>query len=726
MNLFLRALPAVAFSVLFAFALYLAGSGDEIGPAFVPWANTLVVAAGLSFGVVLGLLGKRSVGLYRDWRNAAPGAGLRLRLLGLLLILTIPPWILLYGFSLKFLNSTIDSWFRVEVEQALFAARDVVRESLQAEQNFAIERTRSLSDSLMVLDLNAELNEALERSGALQLSVFDERGESIASASADTRFLLPISPTNLDRERALESPFCDVEGQGNSALTLRVLRPLSGARWLEARFAPTRNWAERANQIEIQLNEYKQLKYLRGALKTTLVIVLSVVLLLGALVALYLALAISKRLVAPLTNLVAANRRVAAGDYTARVEEGGATELALLARSFNQMTGDLERANVQAHHSGIQAMADRSFLETVLERIRSGVLILDGEKLKGANAAASELLEVPLTQMLGQSLEFLGQTHSRLRPLTEMLLMHARTQAREWRAEIALDAALGKQLILLRGARLPDAPSESSTGLTSTGLTSAGLSGTGTGGQVVICDDEGDVARTQRDSAWSEVARRLAHEIKNPLTPIQLAAERLRRKYLTTLPEADRDVLDRATHTIVAQVESLKTMVNAFSDYSRPPQLQMLPVDVPGLAYEVAELYASESQKVSFEFDFEAVRSASKLRADSGRLRQLLHNLIKNAQEAADGKAVIIQISAQLRTEGNGRWYELSIADNGPGLPSALRERLFEPYTTSKTKGTGLGLAIVKKIAEEHGGSVRADVKQEGGAVFRVRFPLNV
>ena len=709
MNFFLRLLPSIAFLVLFAFALYLAGSGDEIGPAFVPWANSLVVAAGLSFGVVLGLLGKRSVGLYRDWRNAAPGAGLRLRLLGLLLILTIPPWILLYGFSLRFLNSTVDSWFRVEVEQALFAARDVVRESLQAEQNFAIERTHLLSDSLMVMDLDAELNEALERSGALQLSVFDERGESIASASADTRFLLPISPSNLDRERALDAPFCDVEGEGNSALTLRVLRPLSGARWLEARFAPARNWAERANQIEVQLNDYKQLKYLRGALKTTLVIVLSVVLLLGALVALYLALAISKRLVAPLTNLVAANRRVAAGDYSARVAEGGATELALLARSFNQMTGDLERANVQAQHSGIQAMADRSFLETVLERIRSGVLILDGEKLKSANAAASELLEAPLTQMLGVSLESLGQTHSRLRPLTEMLLMHARNQAREWRAEIALDAALGKQLILLRGARLPDA---------------SGLSGAG--GQVVICDDEGDVARTQRDSAWSEVARRLAHEIKNPLTPIQLAAERLRRKYLTTLPEADRDVLDRATHTIVAQVESLKTMVNAFSDYSRPPQLQMLPVDVPGLAYEVAELYASESQKVSFEFDFEGVRSAAKLRADSGRLRQLLHNLIKNAQEAADGKPVTIQISAQLRTEGNSRWYELSVADNGPGLPSALRERLFEPYTTSKTKGTGLGLAIVKKIAEEHGGSVRADVKQEGGAVFRVRFPLNV
>lgn len=703
MKYLIRAVPVLAFLLLFAFALYLAGTGDEIGPAFAPWANGLVVAAGLALGVVLGLLINRALGIYRDWRRAAPGAGLRLRLFGLLLLLTIPPWILLYGFSLRFLNATVDSWFRVEVEQALLAARDVARDALQAEQSLALERTRGIAEDLDALDLDGRLDDALESSGALQLSVFDDRGQLEATASADTRFLFPTPLSRADRERALESGFCELDGEGNTALTLRVLSPVDGSRWLEARFAPARNWPQRANQIESQLNDYSKLKYLRTALKTTLLIVLSVVLLLGALVALYLAFAISKRLVAPLTALVAANRRVAAGDYSARVEEGGATELSLLARSFNQMTGDLQNANEQAVKSAQQAMEDRSFLETVLERIRSGVLILDGEKLKGANAAASELLEVPLAPLFSTALADIGQRHTRLRPLTEMLLMYARTEAREWRAEIALDADRGKQLILLRGARLPDGV-----------------------GQVVIADDEGDVARTQRESAWGEVARRLAHEIKNPLTPIQLAAERLRRRYLDTLPESDRDVLDRATHTIVAQVESLKTMVNAFSDYSRPPQLQMLPVDVPGIALEVAELYASDSQLVQFQFDFEPVRHLAKLRADAGRLRQLLHNVIKNAQEAAEGRAVLIQISATLVQEGNNRWFELCIADNGPGLPSALRERLFEPYTTSKTKGTGLGLAIVKKIAEEHGGNVRADAKTEGGAVFKVRFPMGL
>jgi nitrogen fixation/metabolism regulation signal transduction histidine kinase len=703
MRALLRLLPIVSFTILFAFALFLAGSGAEIGPKFVSWANYLVIAAGLALGVVLGLLFNRSMDIYNDWRKAEPGAGLRLRLFGLLLLLALPPWILLYGFSLRFLNATIDSWFRVEVEQALLASQEIVRSSLQTEQNFAIQKTTQQLPLLDALDIQSAVNEALEKTGAAQLSVFDSDGKSIASASADTRFLLPTPISLSDRERALLASFCDLEGDSNSDLSLRVLAPLSGARFVEARYVPATDWSKQANAITAQLDSYEKLKYLRGALKTTLLIVLSLVLLLGALVAMYLAIAISKRLVAPLTRLVAANRRVAAGDYSARVEEGGATELSLLARSFNQMTGDLERANEQAQQSGLQAMADRSFLETVLQRIRSGVLIIDGERLRAANSAASELLEVPLTLMSGASLQSIGDNHHRVKPLIEMLLMHARTEARDWRAEIALDAALGKQLILLRGARLPDGQ-----------------------GQVVIADDESDVARTQRESAWSEVARRLAHEIKNPLTPIQLAAERLRRKYLDTLPESERDVLDRATHTIVAQVESLKTMVNAFSDYSRPPQLQMLPVDVPNLALEVAELYASESQQVSFEFDFSSVRDVAKLRADSGRLRQLLHNLIKNAQEAAEGKAVTIQISASTINEGSATWFELCIADNGPGLPGALRERLFEPYTTSKTKGTGLGLAIVKKIAEEHGGNVRADAKKDGGALFRVRFPMNV
>jgi nitrogen fixation/metabolism regulation signal transduction histidine kinase len=698
-----RLVPILAFIVLFAFAIYLAGEGREIGPSFGPWAHWLTLAAGLAFGIVLALLVRRGMALYRDWRQAAPGAGLRVRLLLLLLLLTLPPWVLLYGFSLRFLNASVDSWFRVDVEQALNAARDLARESLQAEQSQAIRDAQKLAERLLLVsDAQSEINQQLDELRALQISVFDDRGETIATASADPRFIFSETPNSAERERVSAGAFSELIGQGNQDLVVRVIAPIESGKTLEVKTAPSQNWVQRANEVEKQLFDYRQLKFLRGALKTTLLFVLTFVLLLGALIALYMAFAIARRLVAPLTELVEANRKVAAGDYTARVNEGGATELALLARSFNQMTSDLSFANEHAQQSGVQAQSDRRFLETVLERIRSGVLVLEGEKLRTANAAASELFEVPLDGLVGQDLSKLANEHVRLRPLTEMLLMYARGQQREWRAEIALDAALGKQLILLRGARLPD-----------------------DSGQVIIADDEGDVARTQRESAWGEVARRLAHEIKNPLTPIQLAAERLRRKYLLTLKDEDRDVMDRATHTIVAQVEAMKTMVNAFSDYARPPQITMQSVDIPELAREVAELYASESQKVSFQFQFQS--GPQKVKADSGRLRQLMHNLIKNAQEAAEGKPVQIDVSTAIADEGARHWFELTIADNGPGLPESLRDRLFEPYTTSKTKGTGLGLAIVKKIVEEHGGQIRAENRKETnktGAVIRVRLPV--
>ena len=724
MNFILRVLPVLAFALLIFFALYLAGSGDEIGPRFVPWAPWLVAAAGLALGTLLGLLCKRALGLYREWRQAAPGAGLRMRLFGLLLVLALPPWILLYGFSLRFLNSAIDSWFRVEVEQALEAARSIARDALENDQTLAKDRAQDIAqDVAYALDVDAALREALDRTRALALTVVDARGDVIANASADTRFLFPLRPSRDELDAAELMPTSVLEGEGSSALSMRVLVSMSGTRYLLAQFAPNRDWVAKSDIIERQLSEYSRFKFLRGALKTTLTLVLSFVLLLGALAAFYLAFAISRRLVAPLTELVAANRKVAAGDYSVRVEERGATELALLARSFNQMTSELSALNTQARQSSDQAQLERRFLESVLERIRSGVLVVEGDILKTANVAASELFELPISKLSGRKLSELEREFPRLQPLINALRQQSLTEAREWRTEIALESALGKQMLLLRGARLPDGS-----------------------GQVVIADDESDVARTQRESAWGEVARRLAHEIKNPLTPIQLAAERLRRKYLAILPESERDVLDRATDTIVAQVEALKTMVNAFSDYARPPQLAMQSVAIEPLAREVADLYVSDPQGLQFQFDFARApngKTLPKVKADSGRLRQLLHNLIKNAQEAGleprqgassseprPREATQIDISGSLSVDGDRNWYELCIRDYGPGIPDALRERLFEPYTTSKSKGTGLGLAIVKKIVEEHGGQIRAEnYRAEGlitGTTIRVRFPVNV
>lgn len=243
-------------------------------------------------------------------------------------------------------------------------------------------------------------------------------------------------------------------------------------------------------------------------------------------------------------------------------------------------------------------------------------------------------------------------------------------------------------------------------------------------GYVAVFDDLTVLNRAQRDAAWGEVARRLAHEVKNPLTPIQLAAERLRRRFLGRLSPEEGELIDRATHTIVTQVEALKTMVNAFADYARPPQLATRPIALHALLGEVLDLYEND-QRISLTRQFAA--GEPRVRVDAVRLRQALHNLLKNALEAiGETRKPQIQVATRIVHDDEQDWIELSVADNGPGLPLEFGERWFEPYTSSKSRGTGLGLAVVKKIVEEHGGSVRAENRATGGAEFTLRLPLDM
>jgi nitrogen fixation/metabolism regulation signal transduction histidine kinase len=276
-----------------------------------------------------------------------------------------------------------------------------------------------------------------------------------------------------------------------------------------------------------------------------------------------------------------------------------------------------------------------------------------------------------------------------------------REGAREWREEVVVDNGGERRVLMLRGTELGGAGEDA--------------------GFVAVFDDLTQLDRAQRDAAWAEVARRLAHEVKNPLTPIQLAAERLRRRFIGRLPPDETELLDRATHTIVSQVEALKAMVNAFGDYSRPPQIDARPLSLHALIGEVLDLYEND-QRIQLTRRF--APGDPILRADAGRLRQLLHNLLKNSLEAiGDRCKPHIEVSTSDVAESGRHWIELAIADNGPGLPTGFGERWFEPYTTSKAKGTGLGLAVAKKIAEEHGGSIRADNRPGGGAVFTLRLP---
>jgi nitrogen fixation/metabolism regulation signal transduction histidine kinase len=419
----------------------------------------------------------------------------------------------------------------------------------------------------------------------------------------------------------------------------------------------------------------------------------------------------ARRLVAPLRDLAEGTRAVADGDYETQLTESGQDEVGFLVESFNDMTRRLAMARDETRRSQQQVEDQRRYLETVLSQLSTGVLTLDeNARVFTSNKAASQILGVQLNDEPGQTLQEISRRHPHLLPLEHVLQARvdnpdpSSAHGDDWREEVILLGAGGRQILMC-----------SSTPLSASGGFFAG--------HVIVFDDVTDLVQAQRNAAWSEVARRLAHEIKNPLTPIQLSAERLRHKYLGKMPADDSKALDRLTRTIVQQVEAMKAMVNAFSDYARAPQIQLRDVDVNELVTDVVELYRASNSEISIETML--ADNLPPMEADADRLRQILHNLVKNALEAspAEGAARII-IETLLVHESSRDLIEIRTRDFGRGLPEDLADDIFDPHVTTKTKGSGLGLAIVKKIVEEHGGVVWAENRADAGASIIMQFPL--
>jgi len=380
-------------------------------------------------------------------------------------------------------------------------------------------------------------------------------------------------------------------------------------------------------------------------------------------------------------------------------------ELGFLVASFNAMTRRISQARRQAARSQNEVESQRAYLETVLGRLSSGVIAFDAEgNLRTANAASREILQVDLRSHLGRPLAELGMASPKTQQFVDAITDALRDPVREWREEVILYGGEGRQVLMCRSTPFAQA-------------------GQRQRGHVVVFDDITALIQAQRDAAWGEVARRLAHEIKNPLTPIQLSAERLRRKFLRTLPEGDAEVLDRATHTIVQQVEAMKAMVNDFAEYARVPTLKTEPLVLDQLVTEVMELYKGSATGARLQVELGI--GDYEIEADPMRLRQVVHNLVKNAQEAigeqSDGR---ISVRTRIRERRDGCFVELRVDDNGPGIDRELLGKLFEPYVTTKLKGTGLGLAIVKKIVEEHGGIIWAENSSQGASVV-LQLPLS-
>jgi nitrogen fixation/metabolism regulation signal transduction histidine kinase len=732
-RLLFRTLPLVALLATLLVALLLVSgvqketAGDDFLADGYLW---VLVVTLLALAILVWSIGYRLLGLARNVRGAVPGARLAARWVINFLALSLPPALIVFFFSAWFLSSTIDSWFDVRVEAALADSLELGQEFLGNRTLEVRNQLRETASELTLLQEDGELlrGALLDRvraAGPTELSVLETDGTLVATANSDALTGLPERPGDFALMQASEQgEYAAAEPTADGSLRIRVIQLMPAAfpggspRFLQAVYPLPADIARLATSIEQEYYRYQNVSYLRQSLKQSFLLILSLVLLLTVLLAILAALNSARRMVAPLSRLASATREVAAGDFGREVAVGARDEIGFLAESFNEMTQALKAASQAADASRAELQAQGEFLEKVLANLSSGVLTLDEQgRMLTANAACAQILGLPAglptglpeSRPAGQSLRQLQQAAPFLQPFVETIERQLGRDRSEWQQEIRLERPGAPLVLLMRGTRLPLLSSPGSAPLS---------------GQIVVFDDVTILNQAQREAAWAEVARRLAHEVKNPLTPIRLAAERLHMKLAGKLEAVDEAVLERASNTIVSQVEALRRLVDAFGDYAQEPRLSRESIHLDELVREVVTLYQQGDAGPQFTLDL--CPGPAGLAADSGRLRQMLHNLIRNAREAGGASPVALEIHSRVVHDQGGSWLHLELQDNGPGFPAGVLQKPFEPYVTSKSHGSGLGLAICRKIVSEHNGRISIANRPEGGARVDIVLPLNL
>ena len=678
----------------------------------------VILAINIAGGILLiALLVGNLTRLLRDYRQNVPGAKLKARMVGMFVGLAVLPLLVVFYFSMQFINRGIDSWFNVQIEEGLDNALTLSRAALemQKRQNlFATQQVASRLSQVNDRQIVFELSMLRREAGASDMTLYGENNTVLATSSDSSTASLPKP---LSEEVVLqmqqERPFVSLESYGSGSVEVRtaVVFRYQGSRQqqvrvIQAHYPVTERLGRMINSVEKSYQEYQQLVFFREDLKDLLSLTLAFVLLLSLLAAVYGAFVLSRRLVAPIQDLVAGTRAVAMGDFDTRLPTPTRDEIGFLISSFNDMTQRLATARREASLSQALVEAERTNLEVILARLSTGVLALETDlTIRTANQASSAILGVDLERRQGESLLKVAEEQPLMGQFVDVACVHLDAGETEWREQIVLRGEVGRRVLTCACTTLPGDESHAA-------------------GYVIVFDDITALLQAQRDAAWGEVARRLAHEIKNPLTPIQLSAERLRRKYLHTMSDEEAQILDRATHTIVQQVEAMKEMVNAFSDYARAPDMDFSLLDIDKLAHEIVDLYRAQESGVEIILTTDPTMPL--IEADMGRVRQMLHNLIRNAVEALEGNSegrIDVHVSAA-EVEGV-EVIQIVVEDNGPGFTMGSINQIFDPYVTTKPKGTGLGLAIVKKLVEEHVGSIRARNRKDGGAMISIRLPVN-
>ena len=697
--------------LLLGASVFLSQSARD-GELFGDYYTALIIlnAVGIAILALLTFFQVRK--LFSAFRARTLGSRLTLRFIVTFAVLTLVPLAMVYYFSVQFLSRSIDSWFDVRIEKALDDALLLGRSTLEATKLEVIRQARIAGRRIEITTSSVQLYNLLDQireSGRFdEMSLHSSTGRILASSSNLSISLVPDAPGEqvLGKVRR-DGLYAEFEPTDDGGLRLRVAVPVSGlsvsspSRVLQILYPLPLRYSRLGESVESASSEYDRLKYLRGPLTLSFVLSLTLITLMTLLMALWASIYLAQRMLAPLRDLAEGTRAVSRGDYDKILPVHSGDELGVLVDSFNRMTREIGQAQQNALESQRRAESEHAYLDTVLTHLSAGVLSFNGVHwLRTCNTAAARILGSDLTTFIGQPINKLAAALPGASALFEAIEQGMEKRIPEWQREVSISGNEGRQILILSGTRVDSDELDT--------------------GHVVVFEDATELLKAQRDAAWGEVARRLAHEIKNPLTPIQLSAERIRSKYLSTLDSEQRETLDRSTRTIVQQVEAMKTMVNAFSEYARPAPLQRTATDLNQLITDTVELF--RSGKTATELRVEPDPDLEPIEIDPNSFRQVLNNLIINAQDTLSDKAgtVTIRTETDSRTAG----VTVTVQDNGPGFDADKIDRVFEPYVSSKEKGTGLGLAICRRIVEEHGGTIRATNPQHGGAAVIISLPL--
>ena len=698
----------LVFACLGAISLFLLATASANTELFARRYDLLLVLNGALVVLLMLLVG---VQLFRLWRNLKAGvfgSRLALRLVLLFALVAVLPGALVYAVSVQFLGKSIESWFDVRVDRALEGGLNLGRGAL----DFLLRETTNKAGQIALAlaepgtgSMPARLIRAAEQAGAHEAALFTSAGGVLAVGGVGGTTAPPDPPGAQALRRArLQQTTSGIEQASDGRLLLRVVTPVNSEdrleplRVLQVVEPVPRTLAQDVEKVQAGSRDYQEIAFTRGSLKRLYAVTLTLTLLLALTSALGLAVVLSERFAAPLGLLAEGTRAVAQGDFTRRQPVTSRDELGVLTESFNTMTAQLADAQEKTEESQRATETTRAYLESILGNLSAGVLAFDdGHRLRTANASAAVILQQPLADLYGLALAEWGGRLPALAPFAALVAEGFRgSREGQWQRQAELTVASLTRVLLMRGSRLPVTP---------------------VAGYVVVFDDVTDLVQAQRDAAWGEVARRLAHEVKNPLTPIQLSAERLAVKLAPKLEGPDLETLKRGAQTIIAQVAAMKHMVDDFAIYARQPRPgSMQPVDAGALLQDVLALYDNLRPRVSLSLPPDPVV----IQGEPTRLRQVLHNLIQNA---IDAQADVDDPRYEITLERRGDEVALVFADIGPGFSDEVLHRAFEPYVTTKSKGTGLGLAIVRKIVDEHGGRVELANREPHGARVTIAFP---